>query len=1096
MPTASRRHVLGFVTTEVLSYGGSSSLIPRCLTVQLMSFRQNRAHPSLISLSGQIKAVSDGVSAIMGIVIFCHHVSTEDANRHVTALIPSPTLASLDGDLRYESEWMASGSRNGRHILGRLPSSVHGWKRSFIFVYCPSGWPFPTKWSDIDVRSKAFGSPRLRASELSDIAFLKEVEPPNLIEPSAKLFELIDEAMADKGASTAPGRKGMSLAEKSKNRVFSREKKTVLRPEKRPREVGIAPPMDSSVTAPEQSSASIPTAEEGSAKRPRQPTSSLVPTPSASTQAPLLLDPVEWGRQALPAELKVKRLSCDKHVAEAEELVASKKAHRLKVEEEAKKRESDLQLALASEKEALQAIEKALKALIIEEREKAKEEYCDSDELQDEVAGLFKEVYNTCLDKVRGLHPGLDFSGVALPDEGDDGAVERGIGDHDEEVAAVVDETVGIAIDRSLDKVADDVMAEDPSTLKISGEVFRELFLACSGGGFSQNFFVLVSVLLPSGLRCIVGWPCVLLLSCCLKVECAVGWLVRSGGLSQNGVLVVWWRFSQNCLAFVASQCVALTTCCGRADALCGAPLKSQHVVVLFEARDLPCVFSSWWVSGRESLWLAPCRFGAVGATMCTTPGGSGACGCAVCLCLCALTTVSLSDHEEGLGETKCCVRLVVTFWFRRRRPYGRILISEFLAEVCVPRLADGPAKCSRRGVVHAYACWACLGNKPAVSFACCVYRAYSLFARCLALEGMSVVEVSPLPGPPVPPPVEGVLQAAGELEVRLWQEPVAGKQRSGRYVLFLAASGGGLVALVVTTFLSRCFQVFLVALACTVGGIVLAPDCSLGLMEVCGGRVCGETFFSRGCSVSFVLTSVCMPSIPHGGLGWRCVPRVASTWFLTPLVLRESCLANLVVGRGVTLFRYFVVLCSRVVCFHFSLEFLLLWMVFGSVGGSATFRVPSGPGEVWFPQSRGVLVSGCYCVALWMSILLCCATFGLDCCVHSTCLPLVKFPFVLPCQCALANGYLVSVVGVRLAVPLMGVLALCCYFLFRVRERPVACILPLLSVGRSGWWCSAMVFGVVLCTVATFVAKVSCGESFLLACVVSAAGEPVLHFA
>ncbi|MQM06115.1 hypothetical protein Taro_038934 [Colocasia esculenta] len=88
--------------------------------------------------------------------------------------------------------------------------------------------------------------------------------------------------------------------------------------------------------------------------------------------------------------------------------------------------------------------------------------------------------------------------------------------------------------------------------------VLLELFLACSGGGFSQNFFVFVSVLLPSGLRCVVGWPYVL-------VECAVGWLVRSGGLSQNGVLVVWWRFSQNCLVlFMLVVVLSLKICVDR----------------------------------------------------------------------------------------------------------------------------------------------------------------------------------------------------------------------------------------------------------------------------------------------------------------------------------------------------------------------------------------------------------------------------------------------------------------------------------------------------------------------------------------------------
>ncbi|MQL88545.1 hypothetical protein Taro_021097 [Colocasia esculenta] len=87
------------------------------------------------------------------------------------------------------------------------------------------------------------------------------------------------------------------------------------------------------------------------------------------------------------------------------------------------------------------------------------------------------------------------------------------------------------------------------------------------------------------------------------------------------------------------------------------------------------------------------------------------------------------------------------------------------------------------------------------------------------------------------------------------------------------------------------------------------------------------------------------------------------------------------------------------------------------------------------------------------------------------------------------------SVVVVRLAVPPVGVLALRGCSLFRVRRRPVVCLLPLLFVGCSGWWCFHMAFGAMSRTVATFVAKVSCGEPFLLACVVSAFGATVLHF-
>ncbi|MQL88560.1 hypothetical protein Taro_021119 [Colocasia esculenta] len=46
------------------------------------------------------------------------------------------------------------------------------------------------------------------------------------------------------------------------------------------------------------------------------------------------------------------------------------------------------------------------------------------------------------------------------------------------------------------------------------------------------------------------------------------------------------------------------------------------------------------------------------------------------------------------------------------------------------------------------------------------------------------------------------------------------------------------------------------------------------------------------------------------------------------------------------------------------------------------------------------------------------------------------------------------------------------CCFLFRVRRRPVVCLLPLLSVGCSGWCCFQIAFGAMSHTVATFVAK------------------------
>ncbi|MQM07907.1 hypothetical protein Taro_040754 [Colocasia esculenta] len=83
----------------------------------------------------------------------------------------------------------------------------------------------------------------------------------------------------------------------------------------------------------------------------------------------------------------------------------------------------------------------------------------------------------------------------------------------------------------------------------------------------------------------------------------------------------------------------------------------------------------------------------------------------------------------------------------------------------------------------------------------------------------------------------------------------------------------------------------------------------ALDLVEVRGGRACGETLFSSGCSVSLVVHAEgCFHNVfdSAGSAGVAFGP-------------------TLVVGRGITLFCYFVVLCSR------------------SVGGGMTFGVPGG---------------------------------------------------------------------------------------------------------------------------------------------------------
>ncbi|MQL71303.1 hypothetical protein Taro_003645 [Colocasia esculenta] len=146
---------------------------------------------------------------------------------------------------------------------------------------------------------------------------------------------------------------------------------------------------------------------------------------------------------------------------------ASEKNLRQKEAEAAKERERDL----SALKKSLEAVTKAqydviaahedtkkgILKLIAEEREKVIEEYRESDELQDEVAGLFREGYVACLDKVRELFPNLDFSAAYLPSDGDEVST-KGCG---EAVGVAVDEALNVVVDCFLEEAADNVLAED-----------------------------------------------------------------------------------------------------------------------------------------------------------------------------------------------------------------------------------------------------------------------------------------------------------------------------------------------------------------------------------------------------------------------------------------------------------------------------------------------------------------------------------------------------------------------------------------------------------------------------------------------------------
>ncbi|MQL90892.1 hypothetical protein Taro_023488 [Colocasia esculenta] len=75
----------------------------------------------------------------------------------------------------------------------------------------------------------------------------------------------------------------------------------------------------------------------------------------------------------------------------------------------------------------------------------------------------------------------------------------------------------------------------------------------------------------------------------------------------------------------------------------------------------------------------------------------------------------------------------------------------------------------------------------------------------------------------------------------------------------------------------------------------------ALDLVEVRGSRAGGEMSISRGCSMSLV--------VPAEGCFRIVFDSAGSAGVMSG--------PTLVVGRGITLFRCFVVLCSRVVCFH-----------------------------------------------------------------------------------------------------------------------------------------------------------------------------------
>ncbi|MQM07902.1 hypothetical protein Taro_040749, partial [Colocasia esculenta] len=202
----------------------------------------------------------------------------------------------------------------------------------------------------------------------------------------------------------------------------------------------------------------------------------------------------------------------------------------------------------------------------------------------------------------------------------------------------------------------------------------------------------------------------------------------------------------------------------------------------------------------------------------------------------------------------------------------------------------------------------------------------------------------------------------------------------------------------------------------CSLVPSVVPPAC---------GRACGETSFLCGCSVSLVVTPVCaFPYFMEVWDGGACVVRLWSD-VVAPV-------------------------------FH-------PWVSVRPSGSLARVREVASflVGFECELQESVVAVVGCACYErgrLLASLL------KLSRCFVCSVAPLVEhcdtFLWLLSALCWLVvnSG---EVLPEFFSVGYDGIV-----------ERPVACLLCLLSVGHSGWWSSAMVFGVVWCTVVTFMAK------------------------
>ncbi|MQM16909.1 hypothetical protein Taro_049871 [Colocasia esculenta] len=317
--------------------------------------------------------------------------------------------------------------------------SVKAFGDWLYFAARPTGWPFPTTWTVVNVHQKAFRAPNLIETELTEFDSLQVLDPPDLFQLDG-LFKLItkaDKVMADKGkSSVAPdvGRgRGTSLADRAAQRFAGRGKKSAVRALKRPRE------------------------EAGDSSR--QTRWKAEKSQAAANQ------------KVLEAASKTKE--AEKRAKTAEKLLAEERLMVKRAEDEVARvtrAAEDLKETLHAKEELLKAARARSSRLAEEERDRIIAEYRDSEELKEEVDKLFEAGYDHCIKRIRELRHEYDLSGLedAADEDAEDAPDQAEVAD--EAQAATAEAVLGA--DEATMAIAPD-QATTAETLVIASDDIR-----------------------------------------------------------------------------------------------------------------------------------------------------------------------------------------------------------------------------------------------------------------------------------------------------------------------------------------------------------------------------------------------------------------------------------------------------------------------------------------------------------------------------------------------------------------------------------------------------------------------------------------------